>query len=66
MKLTPNDLALIATVVVVCIWVAVQDDPRWVRFVRRWRNRNKRVPAPDEHSAGIMTSRRDINTGNWT
>ena len=25
-----------------------------------------RVGAPDEHSAGIMSSRRDINTGVWS
>lgn len=25
-----------------------------------------RVGAPDEHSTGIMVSRRDINTGSWT
>lgn len=35
------------------------------RFTERRRARI-RVGAPDEHSAGIMATRRDVNCGSWS
>jgi len=77
MKFTPTDLTVIATFVLAAIVMALRDDPRalhwlkaqWSKNVGAWfasRRLRIRVPPPDEHSAGIMVARRDINTGNWT
>ena len=67
MNLTPNDLAVAGVVTAVMIWIAARDDMRWIRWIRRWNYRRKHVlPPPDEHSPGIMASRRDVNVGNWT
>jgi len=77
MNLTPTDLALLATLVLATIAMALRDDPRalhwlkaqWSKTVGAWFARRRtviRVPAPDEHSAGIMVARRDVNTGSWT
>lgn len=77
MKFTPTDFALIATLVLAVIAMANRDDPRawnwlkeqWSKTVGAWCARRRmriRVPAPDEHSAGIMVTRRDINTGVWS
>jgi hypothetical protein len=65
-KLTPCDWALIVTMVVIAVYVAAADDPRWLRYLRRRRNRRKVLPQPEEHSPGFPTSRRDISTGWWT
>lgn len=60
MNLTPTDLAGIATVTLAAIVMAVQDDPRWLRWLRRRQARKNILPPPDH------TCRRDINTGNWS
>ena len=41
MTLTPNDFAIIGVVVITAIIVAVQDDPRWLRWLRRRWNRSR-------------------------
>jgi hypothetical protein len=77
MKLTPTDLTAIAAALVGVIYAYRNDDPRawdaikawWSRTVGAWCAKRRtviRVGRPDEHSAGILSSRRDINTGNWT
>lgn len=41
----------------------------WRATVGAWFARRRmypRIERPDEHSRGIMVSRRDINTGAWT
>lgn len=79
--LTPTDLAILGAFVFAAIVIACWDDPRWARLIRSklsstWRRtigawfarrrQRIRVGAPDNHSPGIMVSRRDINTGSWT
>ncbi len=77
MTLNPTDWAALATLTLAVLVMANRDDPRWSRWLRRkwsntvgaWFARRRmriRVPAPDEHSPGIMSARRDINTGCWS
>lgn len=78
MIVTPSAWAVLVTMVLVMIYVAHRDDPRFFNWLKaQWSNtvgawfakRRMRIRvegAPDEHSPGIMVSRRDINTGNWT
>lgn len=48
MTLTPTDLAAIAGVVLVAIYVAGRDDSRWYRLLRRWFSRRKKeLPTPE-------------------
>lgn len=77
MNLTPTDVTALAILLLATIVLAGRDDTRawnwvkaqWSRTVGAWCARRRmriRVPAPDEHSAGIMVARRDVNIGNWT
>lgn len=77
MTLDTTDLMYLGLLVVCTIVLVTRDDPRWWHAVKRaWRDsvgawcaRRRsiiRLGKPEEHSAGIMASRRDINTGTWT
>lgn len=77
MDLTPTDLTKIGALLIFVLVLGSRDDPRawnwvkaqWSSTAGAWfakRRMRIRVGAPDEHSTGIMVSRRDINTGSWT
>ena len=41
MTLTPNDLAIGGVALIAAIIMAAQDDPRWLRWIRRRWNRHR-------------------------
>lgn len=77
MTLTTSDWTALTILLLAAIVLGSRDDPRawrwlkaqWSRTVGAWCARRRgviRVPKPDEHSAGIMVARRDVNTGCWS
>lgn len=82
MKLTPSDLAAIATIIVMVAVMACKDDPRawkwvkaqWSKTVGAWCARRRTVSSftasrPTRYRVNAAPSehcQRGLNTGNWT
>jgi hypothetical protein len=82
MKLTPNDFAILATLVLAVIVMAHRDDPRawewikaqWSRTVGAWFAKRRTVSSftasrPTRFRVNCAPSghcQRHLNTGNWT